>query len=165
MDLTHNKHKTPKYKGQVFKMQIHNHSSEVYKCRILDGLWSMKGLISVRNAESQPLFWSLQMWNTGCFVEYRGQVIKMHKHNHFSEVYYSTVEILDALWYPQKKCLPLGTAVTTGSTSGGRLWWAGRVRLPYDKKPWSLLFSCRDLCCWSARGDPIFVFLSVEITQ
>lgn len=88
----------------MFKMQNHNHFSEVYKCGILDALWSIEGRLS-------------KCINTITFLRF------------------TTVEILDALWYPQKKCLPLGTAVTTGSTSGGRLWWAGRVRLPYDKKP------------------------------
>lgn len=43
MDLAYNNHKTLKYKGQVFKMQNHNHFIEVYKCRILDGSWSMRG--------------------------------------------------------------------------------------------------------------------------
>lgn len=91
-----------------------------------------------------------------------GEVFKIQNQDHFLDA--DSCRNTGCFVAPmQVKCLPLGTAVTTGSTSGGRLWWAGRVRLPYDKKPWSLLFSCRDLCCWSARGDPIFVFLSVEI--
>lgn len=66
-------------------------------------------------------------------LECEGEVFKKQISTTFQM--FTHVEILAALRHPQVKCLPLGTVVTTGSTSGGRLWWAGRVRLPYDRKP------------------------------